>query len=1034
MLEINKACLIIITALLASCGGGGGKETSNSTLSDDKGQTVASLVLDGYLKDAIVFLDKNNNSLWDDGEPKTTTDSGGNYSLNLNASDYSNGEFTVVAQGVPFITVDMDYPTATIQSELLLKGVKGDRGLISPLTTLIHQEQITRGISSSVAEEIVRVYLGIPQGISLKADYLNPIALAQTPATAALANHAPLIAASIYASISSSQNYSAALMAAKQSYMQWASSRSPTTLDSINSNTKLSAVQLSNHIKSIAPGIAARIPLVMKVDGTPIDYKDNRNTTTSGSTTPSVPTSSGTTSSGSFTPTVPSSTGSTQPNIRISGSDIQTYNYSDTIITSSFYLLDTEGNKFISADSWNFAGLTSDKYTTENMVHLASGAEYKKLVINEVSGTSEFQVKVNAIKDGKTYTQNRIYKPSFRYTHQNSPLTLNHEHASPRPVMGKKVEWLNGQFTAYGFDVNGFVNRRFAIDLPAEVLDRYNAADMGYGTTFAQETDGEKFYFFVPGKDTGVCGSCTSLESGFLFVKVDLITKQVNYVEIKPPAPYLNGTDTRWNFQSFRDYVIAVRPVFTEGTNPPGTEDYRVDLQVVKIDWDGNILGSKTLSTNINNFGYPKGYLSFRYNPSPVQLAKHFNDLLIFGIGNSWVTTKPGAVNKTILSNNVFISLNTLNLTQNQPFIIQAPKWQLHVNHLNASLQLSSVDAFGGIERSYTPKSQIAHGSFNRINSNANNWSSTSSILDDYTQGGLILNLGTSSYDGVTLTSWGNAQISSSFFNSQQGYNNNFRYWGGSQVIGSKSELVFTHFGLIENNYMLEYPNYGKCRNGWVSSGLIDYSIDCNNAFGYFLFTNQGLNFGKLNSRHDSGLWSLLYTTPQSKWSKSNSLWIGKSGDYSGSELELDVKGQHEGCTLPVAKNLPQVPVATLNETVNLERFLAPPTSDLALTKKNGVGAVNVYPYFDRAPILCSVFKVNLDQTHVIKAGTKITPQLNAKYQRTLHAPPSNGTYDPVANTYTPNSNFAGNDSFKITIDDKTGGTQVVTIDVTVFK
>ena len=62
---------VSLTALLAGCGGGGSATTA----------AVGGIVADGYLVNAVAFLDRNGNYEWDEGEPKTTTGPGGVYSL-----------------------------------------------------------------------------------------------------------------------------------------------------------------------------------------------------------------------------------------------------------------------------------------------------------------------------------------------------------------------------------------------------------------------------------------------------------------------------------------------------------------------------------------------------------------------------------------------------------------------------------------------------------------------------------------------------------------------------------------------------------------------------------------------------------------------------------------------------------------------------------------------------------------------------------------------------------------------------------------
>ncbi len=114
------ACLSLL--LLSACGGGGGGDSSATSRAADDGSTatlttLTGTVADGYLRDARVFLDRNNNRIYDNGEPTAQSTTGGVYTLNVSPGE---GElFPVVVQVIAGQTVDEDTGTSVVNSYLL---------------------------------------------------------------------------------------------------------------------------------------------------------------------------------------------------------------------------------------------------------------------------------------------------------------------------------------------------------------------------------------------------------------------------------------------------------------------------------------------------------------------------------------------------------------------------------------------------------------------------------------------------------------------------------------------------------------------------------------------------------------------------------------------------------------------------------------------------------------------------------------------------------------------------------------------------
>lgn len=177
-LAINISLLGLLSLLLlAACGGGGGGDTSVTSKAADSGSsstvtTLSGTVADGYLRDARVFLDRNKNRVYDNGEPMAQSTPGGAYTLEVNPGE---GElYPVVAQVIAGQTIDED-TGAQVLNSYLLETLPGRWGFISPLTTMVKLESDKNPSLSVLQTEIaVRSQLGIADSVSLFSDYVAP--------------------------------------------------------------------------------------------------------------------------------------------------------------------------------------------------------------------------------------------------------------------------------------------------------------------------------------------------------------------------------------------------------------------------------------------------------------------------------------------------------------------------------------------------------------------------------------------------------------------------------------------------------------------------------------------------------------------------------------------------------------------------------------------------------------------------------------------------------------------------------------------
>jgi hypothetical protein len=169
------AAALVTAGLIAGCGGSGSSAGTSTT-------AVTGKVADGYLANATVFLDKNLNYQLDAGEPSTTTDANGAYTLNVDPADL--GKYPIVALAIKGVTKDLDNPdpTATLTNSYLLSlpkdSVSGtvSTNFISPMSTQLREMMETGQYATvGLAMEALRVKLGMPGGTNMLGDYVSGV-------------------------------------------------------------------------------------------------------------------------------------------------------------------------------------------------------------------------------------------------------------------------------------------------------------------------------------------------------------------------------------------------------------------------------------------------------------------------------------------------------------------------------------------------------------------------------------------------------------------------------------------------------------------------------------------------------------------------------------------------------------------------------------------------------------------------------------------------------------------------------------------
>ena len=160
--KITAAAAVLVAGIIAGCGG--------STGSAAQTVPVSGIVADGYLNGAEVFLDKNGNYQWDAGEPKTTTGSGGAYTLMVSAGDA--GRYPVVVRAIAGTTVDEDTNT-TVSGSYIMSAPAGASGFVSPMSSLVREKMAANpGMTMTDAMIQLRNQLNMPPGVAMLGNYV----------------------------------------------------------------------------------------------------------------------------------------------------------------------------------------------------------------------------------------------------------------------------------------------------------------------------------------------------------------------------------------------------------------------------------------------------------------------------------------------------------------------------------------------------------------------------------------------------------------------------------------------------------------------------------------------------------------------------------------------------------------------------------------------------------------------------------------------------------------------------------------------
>ena len=176
----KKSLLVTGIALALTACGGSNSDSEPGTTSDSISESVSSAtstfsgtVADGYLVDAKVCLDLNDNKVCDEDDPSAISTEGGQFTIE-GVTQEQLDTHAIVVQVIEGLTVDEDEPDVVIDKAYTMTAPAG-YDFVSPLTTMVHQEleenKDNDDFSVTDAEATIKAKLGTT--MDLREDYVE---------------------------------------------------------------------------------------------------------------------------------------------------------------------------------------------------------------------------------------------------------------------------------------------------------------------------------------------------------------------------------------------------------------------------------------------------------------------------------------------------------------------------------------------------------------------------------------------------------------------------------------------------------------------------------------------------------------------------------------------------------------------------------------------------------------------------------------------------------------------------------------------
>nr|WP_275664499.1 DUF1566 domain-containing protein [Vibrio tubiashii] len=160
-----------ISVALIGCGGGSEPDSKLSpSVEPSASNRLTGVVMDGYLVNANVCLDKNKNSICDSGDGNIVqTDSQGKYELPVEGSTEG---YRVLVEAIANKTIDLDNPNQAITKDFTLESPAMHSDVVSPMTSMIASMADLTGESFDEAARTLAADLNVSEDV-LKSDYVS---------------------------------------------------------------------------------------------------------------------------------------------------------------------------------------------------------------------------------------------------------------------------------------------------------------------------------------------------------------------------------------------------------------------------------------------------------------------------------------------------------------------------------------------------------------------------------------------------------------------------------------------------------------------------------------------------------------------------------------------------------------------------------------------------------------------------------------------------------------------------------------------
>ncbi|SDI37402.1 hypothetical protein SAMN04488540_101226 [Ferrimonas sediminum] len=160
---------------LAACGGSSSSDSTPTPEppAPEPTQSLSGATADGYLVNAQVCLDLNNNGECDADEPSTLTQAGGQYSFEDLDATLDLNQVQMLVKVIAGQTEDEDNPGVVLTQSYTMTAPAGVVEFVSPLTTLLASEMDRAGVDQETAAAALEQTLGIlGSDLSLVEDYI----------------------------------------------------------------------------------------------------------------------------------------------------------------------------------------------------------------------------------------------------------------------------------------------------------------------------------------------------------------------------------------------------------------------------------------------------------------------------------------------------------------------------------------------------------------------------------------------------------------------------------------------------------------------------------------------------------------------------------------------------------------------------------------------------------------------------------------------------------------------------------------------